>query len=132
MTKQRRRLLLGALCGILAASVIVGLRISAAEDASAIETAKTWARLAPFPATAHDLHVKILGSMFTREFVITFVVPPRDLATWIQQSPGPASAKQSTDGSETVYEIVPGGGAGFSEIRVEPETGKVSIKTNWS
>ena len=133
MTKRRLGLLLGTVLGIiLIVAGIVAWRISVALDASAINTAQTWARLAPFPATARELHVQTLGSMFTRQFKISFVAPKQDVASWIQMSPGPASAKQSADGSETVYEIAPGGGATFAEVRVDPSTGRVRIDTFWS
>jgi len=124
MTKRRLGLLLGTVLGIiLIIAGIIAWRISVALDASAIDTAQTWARLAPFPATARDLHV---------QFKITFVAPKQDVASWIKMSPGPASAKQSADGSETVYEIAPGGGATSAEVRVDPSTGRVSIDTSWS
>jgi len=106
--------------------------ISHAHRQSAIATAITWARLAPLPPSARNVEVQIKGSMFAREFVITFDAAPAAVQQWLAASPGPSSATPARAGPLTIYAITPGGGAQFAEVKVEASAGKVIIHTYWS
>jgi hypothetical protein len=51
---------------------------------------------------------------------------------WIAASPGLSDAKVTTELDGTrVYQITPGGGALFAEIRIHPDL-RVEINTFWS
>jgi hypothetical protein len=106
--------------------------VSHANRNSAIATATVWARLAPLPHSARNLQVEVKGSMFTREFVITFDASPAVIQQWLASSPGPASASPTVGGAITTYAITPGGGAGFAEVTVDHGAGRVVIRTYWS
>ena len=137
MPKSRKRRILlriALLAGVLTIGLAVAAAhyISAMNQESAIATTREWARLAPFPASAQHLRVETRGSMFTREFVITFDAPAADVIKWLQNSPGPASTQPAAEGTTSVYEFTPGGGANDAKVRYEPATGKVTIDTSWS
>lgn len=132
MKRSRIRPLTWVLASVVVVLIIVVLAGHFWLQVSAISTARDWARLAPFPATAHDQKIDVEGSPFTREFIISFTAPPDDVRKWISASPGPASATRSADGGITVYSITPGDGADFAEVRVDEKTGRVIIHTYWS
>lgn len=129
-------------CRILIASAIIvalvvalvagGMYVSHLMRQSAIETASSWARLAPLPPSAQDMQVEVKGSMFSREFVISFDASPAVIQQWLASSPGPASASPTVIGPVATYAIMPGGGAQFAEVKVDSRAGKVVIRTFWS
>src|ERR1700722_10215729 len=99
---------------------------------SAVSTSLVWARVAPLPGSARDIDIDIEGSMFTREFVISFTAPAADIDRWIAASAGPASATQTVSGAVTTFVITPGGGADFAEVKVDKNLYRVTIHTYWS
>ena len=99
---------------------------------SDLETARTWARLDPLPATATNLSVNTQGGMFSREFVITFTAPMKDIDKWLASSPGTAGVAPTRTGSERIYKIKAGGGAQFAQVKVDESNGRVEIYTYWS
>jgi hypothetical protein len=129
-----RRLYLAAACAVaIVVAVVAGATISSRSSGdSAVAAALKWARLAPLPASAHSRAIETKGSMFTREFVITFVAPPDDVRQWLDASPGPSSATRSVLGTVIIYSITPGGGAQFAEVRHNEATGEVTIRAYWS
>jgi hypothetical protein len=132
--KRRRLLRAAAILFVVVITLVTAgaIYVTRTNDSDAIATASAWARIAPLPSSAHDRQIEVKGSMFTREFVITFVDSPGAVQHWIADSPGPASARQIVNGSITIYNIAPGGGAEFAEVRVDSNTGKVVIRTYWS
>jgi hypothetical protein len=122
----------GKLIAILVAIAVVVGWYRYESRQSAVATAIVWARLAPFPTSATNRDVDIEGSMFTREFVISFTAPAADIDRWIAASAGPASATQTVSGSVTTYAITPGGGADFAEVKVDKSINRVIIHTYWS
>ncbi len=133
MTRRRIVRNFAGLAVLLVAIVTAGvLYVSHVTRDSAIAAATTWARLAPLPPTAQNLQVEVKGSMFTREFVITFDASPAVIQQWFAVSPGPASASPTVAGAITTYAITPGGGAGFAEVTVDNNRGRVVIRTYWS
>jgi hypothetical protein len=100
---------------------------------SAVSTTYEWARLRPIPDTAVDVSVQALGSMFTREFRISFTAPSADVASWLASSPGTKEAvpERQQDGT-MVYGIKPGGGAQFAEVTVSEDESRVVIRAYWS
>lgn len=123
---------------LIVAATLVGVAAAGAmylryaNRLSAINAATKWARLAPLPASAKNVQVETKGTMFTRQFVITFDAPPAVIQQWIAASPGPSSATQSIAGSVTTYAITPGGGAQFAEVKVDLNANRVVIRTYWS
>ena len=71
--------------------------------------------------------------MFTREFVVTFEAPMMDIEAWLVASPGTTDITPETNTTgELIYSVTPGGGAGFAEVKVNPQTQTVTIRTYWS
>ena len=100
---------------------------------SALSTCYEWARLDQIPDTAEDVSVKSVGSMFTREFRISFRAPVSDVNSWLATSPGTKEAiPELLDDGTRVYNIKPGGGAQFAKVSVSKEGTKVRIHTYWS
>lgn len=133
MTRRRQLKILAVVALVLIAIVTAGgIFLVDTNRQSAIETTLVWARLAPFPPSATNIDVDIRGSMFTREFVITFDASPPVIQQWLAASPGPASTTPSVAGTISTYAIVPGGGAQFAEVRVDVAASKVVIRTYWS
>lgn len=99
---------------------------------SAIAATRKWARLSEFPATASDITIKATGSMFTRQFTVTFVAPLEDINSWLGKSPGTKDVTPTATGSVRKYEIEPGGGAQHAELEVDEGTRIVKIITYWS
>lgn len=102
-------------------------------DAQAIEISREWARLDPLPASATQVDVNTEGSMFSREFIVTFTAPQADIEAWLATSPGTAAVTPDMKNkSVRVYHVQPGGGAQFAEVKVDERTHTVTINTYWS
>ena len=130
---RKRVIKLMAVIALLMTFVVAGtIYLSHANSPSAIDTATTWARVAPLPPSARNVDVDVKSSMFSREFIITFNAPPAVIQKWIAASPGLTSASLSTTGSVTTYAITPGGGAQFAEVKVDSRAHQVIIRTYWS
>ena len=71
---RRRIIQIFAVIAVMFIAVVTAgaIYLSHANCQSAIQAANTWARLAPLPPSARNVRVDTKGSMFTREFVITF------------------------------------------------------------
>ena len=101
--------------------------------ASALRVTCEWARLDPIPRSATNIRFASKGSMFTREFDVSFSAPPEDIERWIDHSPGTSSSTPTINKNGTaIYAIVPDGGAAFAEVRVSKNGGIVRIHTYWS
>ena len=100
---------------------------------SALATTREWARLEEFPKTARRIHIETRGSMFTREFIVTFEAPAADVCEWLEKSEGTraATAARMDDGWNR-YSIKPGGGAQFAEVKISSDGIKVRIHVYWS
>src|SRR5262245_7230240 len=112
MARVIRRVFLAGLVPILGAGYAV---VHYRNRASAIATTQQWARLAAFPVNSSVLDVRVKGSMFTREFEVSFSASSEVIARWIEQSPGLREARISTnaDGSKH-FLIRPGARAAFA------------------
>jgi hypothetical protein len=101
--------------------------------ASAINCVCEWARLKPLPVPNSSVHVETKGSMFTREFIITFHADKETVLAWLNASPGTQNAyRDSRTLSHMHQEITPGGGAQFAEITISENGTKVVIRAYWS
>lgn len=100
--------------------------------ASAIDATCAWARLEPFPKSASEVKIRVTGSMFTREFHISFTAPPEDIQKWLELSAGPREAKKQLADGTITYEIEPGEGAQFAQVTLSRDRRKVFIRTYWS
>ena len=132
MTRRRTLWVLVVFVVLVAVVTAGAMHIARVNRQSAISVATAWGRLAPLPPSAQNVNVDVKGSMFTREFVITFDAAPSVIQQWIAASPGPSTAPQSTAGAVTTYTIDPGGGAQFAEVTVDANTNRVVIHTFWS
>jgi hypothetical protein len=130
MKKQTRWVLIGSTAVVLLLGMLF---LMALMDRQAIETSRQWARLDPFPASATQIEVDTKGGMFTREFIVTFTSPLADINAWLAVSPGTAGAMPDMAlNGVRVYQITPGGGAQFAEVKVDDKAEKVTIHTYWS
>lgn len=100
---------------------------------SAIKTTQEWARLAPFPSSATNITIEPKGSVFSREFQVSFTSSEEDVRKWLKESPGTSAAvlKSEPDGT-TLFKITPGGGAQFAEVILSKDKKTVRIRTYWS
>jgi hypothetical protein len=106
---------------------------SSRNRASAIDCTLEWGRLAPFPPSAQQLAVSTHGSMFTREFRLSFAALPQDIEEWLQRSPGTREAIVTTPSPGVRhFQITPGGGAEFAEVTVDDAEHRVFIRVYWS
>jgi hypothetical protein len=101
---------------------------------SAIRTTLEWARLAPFPVPTSSLHVQVSGSMFTRQFRISFAGDPQKIQEWLDASPGtrglqPLSERDSA--GWLVYSIDPAHGL-IAEVHLSPDKRQVMVIAVWS
>lgn len=101
---------------------------------SAIRTTLEWARLAPFPVPASSLNVQVSGSMFTRQFRISFEGEPQKIQEWLDASPGtrglqPLAEKDSA--GWFVYSIDPAHGL-IAEVHLSPGKRQVTVIAVWS
>jgi hypothetical protein len=96
-------------------------------------TTHEWTRTAPLPPDAQNPQILSKGSSFTRQFRASFQWRDQAaLKAWIVASPGLSDAKVTTAADGTrIYQITPGGGALFAEIRIHPYL-RVEINTCWS
>ena len=97
-----------------------------------LDATKEWARLNDFPATATDVSIENTGSLFSREFTVSFVAPLEDITSWLNLSPGTKDITPSVTGAVRTYEIEPGGGAQHADVEVDERTGTVRINAYWS
>lgn len=130
MKKQTLWVLIGSTIIVL---LIGGLFAKAQMDRQAIEISREWARMDLFPTSAAQIEVDAMGSMFSREFVVSFSAPLADINAWLAASPGTAGAlPDMAINGVRIYQIKPGGGAQFAEVKVDDKAEKVTIHTYWS
>jgi len=89
--------------------------------------------VAPLPVSMVKVHVEVTGSMFTREFRLTFRAQPDVVDEWLKSSDGILDAEMSKHANMLIkYAIHPGGGAQFAQVLVYPKIGQVEIRVYWS
>lgn len=131
-TRTKRLLVAGATL-LLITVFLVGVVVSILNRRSAIASTREWGRLAEFPSAAREIKVTVDGTMFSREFRISFVAPAGNIEKWLQSSPGTSEAKvNKPDPTTRVFEIAPGGGAQRAEVTVDDSTHRVFIHVYWS
>lgn len=94
-----------------------------------------WARLQSFPERMKSFTIVTAGNMFTRKFEVAFYGEPAEIERWVRSRPGvkdERSKKEVQEEGTVIYEIVPGGGAGFAELRHHPQRGIIEIYAYWS
>ncbi|KPL02365.1 MAG: hypothetical protein AMK75_02895 [Planctomycetes bacterium SM23_65] len=140
MRRLVKRVILAVALVVLLGVVLVGILVWLVLDPgspwnreSTMQTVRSWTRLAPLPSSARQLKIETRGSMFTREFIVTFEASSADVSRWLEASPGTSECMPTVqaDGWHK-YPVTPGGGAQFSEVLVSPDGTKVRIRTYWS
>jgi hypothetical protein len=136
MNTRIKRLFLGAVL-VFGAVLVVGAAgvawLAYSLRDSALEVTREWGRLDPLPPSARGLTITTHGSMFTREFRITFVAPAEEIHAWLASSPGTREAAVTAPAPGVRhFRIKPGGGAQFAEVVVDDNLHKVSIHAYWS
>lgn len=100
---------------------------------SAIGAALAWACLGPLPSDARHINVVKAGSMFTREFSVTFESSASNVSIWIGRSPGVAEVIPEKDADGwLLYKIQPCERAAHAELRISPDNTRVRIHAVWS
>ena len=130
--RARRLFLIGF--GALTVLVLCGVWLANSLNRnSAIRATQEWGRLDAFPVPTSDLEVKTSGSMFTREFLITFSGDPQRIQDWVDKSPGTKGLVPVKDANGWwLYKIQPGGGAAAAELRLSPDKSKALVRAAWS
>ena len=101
--------------------------------AAALETTRSWARLAPFPASAKHIEVTTEGGPFSRGFRVSFEATAEDIAKWLQESTGTRQATVTIVAPGVRYfSITPGEGAQHAEVTVRDVEHRVLIYVYWS
>ena len=106
--------------------------MSEADKRVAIDMTLEWGRLAPFPKSARDLVIAKTGNIFTRGVRLSFYAPKEEIARWVEESPGLKETQPKKEGSQSKYEIKPGGGAQHAEVVIDDSTDKVQVYVFWS
>jgi hypothetical protein len=136
--KLRTKRLIAAQGFVLAGIVVLGAigvawLLNSWLQASAIDCTLEWGRLAPLPKSAQHIAIVTEGSMFTREFRVTFVAAPEDIEQWLQTSPGTREGVLTTPSPGVRnFQIKAGGGAEFAEVTVDDSLHRVWIHVYWS
>ena len=100
---------------------------------SAIACACEWARLNRLPVSNSAVHVETKGSMFTREFTVTFTGKREDILAWLNASPGTQNPYRNSNSVLDMHQTIsPGGGAQFAEIAIYEQGTNVVIHVYWS
>jgi hypothetical protein len=100
---------------------------------SAIACACKWARLNPLPVPSSAVHVETKGSMFSREFIVTFTGKREDILAWLNASSGTQNPYRDSASVLDMHQTIsPGGGAQFAEIAIYERGTKVVIHVYWS
>jgi hypothetical protein len=98
-----------------------------------IEITLKWARLAPFPRETKDFKIYTEGNSLTRTFKGSFTASKESIKKWTMQSPGIQDAKVEVISKDNKrYIIKPGEKAGYAEVIIDYETGKVNFEVSWS
>ena len=147
-TKGRKRFFFGGVLAGIVFTVMATLTVMYSLDItlgppgyphysekSARQATLEWARLTPFPLEIQSYTIVTSGSMFTRQFRVSFFGEPTLIDQWVQSCPGVMDAKtiktESPDGTIT-YTIPAGGGAVRAVLTHHPVRGTISIIASWS
>ena len=96
-----------------------------------IQDTVEWCRIDDFPVQGIEIEVK--GSVFSREYVGSFIASKELVDVWVENSPGLQNAKTEILSKGVIkYIITPGGGAQYAEVVIDFEYGKVTFRTYWS
>ena len=112
--------------------MLMALMACSRPNRGAIEASLAWSRMSPLPESAGQIETIEKGSMFTREFEVSFQAEKADIEAWLAQSAGTQTAMVSNSGDTSVYKIAPGEGAQFARVYVDWTTLTVLIQTHWS
>jgi hypothetical protein len=99
---------------------------------SQFEIALEWSCMAPLPQSAYALESETTGSMFTREFLVSFKASEADIRAWLAVSPGVQGQVMDSADSVTIYSIKPCEGAQFAQVLVNWKAALVIIRAHWS
>lgn len=88
--------------------------------------------MSPLPASAQRIETVAKGTMFTREFEVSFQAEEADIQAWLNESAGTQTALVSASGDTSIYKIRPGEGAQFARVYVDWATLTVLIQAHWS
>jgi hypothetical protein len=104
---------------------------SPARQQSMLSTTLEWCQLAPIPASKSEFVIDTTGSMFSRTFRSSFILPQDNLLEWIAASPGLVDSVGDRHGI-IQYEVDPGGDAQYAEVTIDFDSGKVETYCYWS
>jgi hypothetical protein len=101
--------------------------------AEAIETAFTWGGLDKLPENATDVSVEQKGSAFSRQFIVTFKCPEKDIAIWILKSPEMVNVPYENTSRGTIkYHISGKNGAMGGTVIINKPDRTVKVNMSWS
>ena len=122
--------------GILYAITMAGASLCYATPVNkklAISTALEWTRLSPLPSSAKNIETKISGSAFTREYIVVFNAPAKDIERWLLSSAGIENVvpKELVNGY-IEYQIKTIENVSYGKLIVDKSKRKVYIRAVWS
>ncbi len=114
--------------------IVAGVLIfSYSMNKSAWSTALLWSGINSLPTWASDKTIEAKGSMFTREFVITFTGTSAQIEEWtLNESAFRNISKEQIDKSNYRFVLKPQGGAQWAEVNINLIHKKITIRTYWS
>ena len=104
------------------------------DRSDAVEAAITWGGLANIPRTADIVSVDTEGNMFTRTFIVEFILDSKEIDNWVKRSKRLNNATFKNDNNGVItYEIYPGeehaiGGT----VIIDKCENRVIIDMSWS
>jgi hypothetical protein len=98
-----------------------------------IKTAFDWGGLDDLPEKAYNVSVEQKGSMFSRQFIVTFKCPNNDITNWALKSHGMVNVESENlpDGS-ALYHIPGKNGSIGGTVKINRARGTVIVNMSWS
>lgn len=100
---------------------------------SAWNTAFLWSGIKALPTWAVHDDIETQGTMFSRQFVITFEGNTKQIEEWVKIEPALQGLKSEDLGNSTYrYILRPQDGAQWAEVKIDFVNNRVTIRTYWS
>ena len=97
----------------------------------AIQSALIWGGLNDMPKNSEIIAIEKRGSMFTRQYIISFKSNKSDIQNWVQKSKRLKNNLPKKIGNNLIYSIVPGEKKSYGG-KVEIKNDTVTINMSWS
>ena len=99
-----------------------------------VRVSQSWGRFANFPPESVNFKIRTEGGFFSRSYEGSFQADIDILERWIEESEGLDATnftREAGSGFE-VFEVAPGGGAGFGTVKLDRENEIIYFSVSWS